>query len=263
VDAELSQLVDHAVTLLKAHEPASGYYGCFSGGKDSVVLRHVTERAGVNVTWHYNQTTIDPPELIHFMREHYPDVHWVKPTRGHMLVRAAEKRHMPTRRALWCCDEYKERRPPKGETMLMGIRADESVRRRDAWTHTGLHKRTNRKVVLPVLDFDTPDVWEYIHDNSLAVCRLYGEGWHRLGCVGCPRISGPARIKEFARWPKIGAMWRKAAYSVWESRRGTLQRNGKEWFGSALLESADAFWEWWLHSKRLPARTQNRTHERS
>jgi hypothetical protein len=32
-------MIDEAVKLLQEHEPENGYIGCFSGGKDSVVIK--------------------------------------------------------------------------------------------------------------------------------------------------------------------------------------------------------------------------------
>lgn len=57
----LPALVERAISVLRANEPPEGYYGCFSGGKDSVCVKEVTRLAGVKAVWHYNVTTIDPP----------------------------------------------------------------------------------------------------------------------------------------------------------------------------------------------------------
>ena len=46
-------LLDKTIDRLKAFEPEEGYYGAFSGGKDSQVLYHVAQLAGVNVDWHF------------------------------------------------------------------------------------------------------------------------------------------------------------------------------------------------------------------
>ena len=51
-------LVGIAVDRLKAFEPAEGYYGAFSGGKDSCVIKELARLAGVKVDWHYNWTTV-------------------------------------------------------------------------------------------------------------------------------------------------------------------------------------------------------------
>lgn len=78
--------IDKAIALLKKAErlalkynPADGYYLAFSGGKDSQCIYHLAKLAGVKFRAHYAVTTIDPPELMRFIKTHYPDVEWVRP----------------------------------------------------------------------------------------------------------------------------------------------------------------------------------------
>ena len=163
----LGELVDRSVALLREHEPPGGYYGCFSGGKDSVALRGLAERARVRVSWHYNHTTIDPPPLMRFMQEHHADVHWVRPRYGPLLIRAAEVKGFPTRKARWCCSEYKEGMNPPSATLLMGIRAEESARRAARWSLVQKHFRTGSLCVQPLLDWSSDDLWEFIRTERV------------------------------------------------------------------------------------------------
>lgn len=52
---------------------------CFSGGKDSQVMLHLFERAGVPFHAVYNVTTIDHPANVNFIRKNYPQVEFVHP----------------------------------------------------------------------------------------------------------------------------------------------------------------------------------------
>lgn len=71
--------VDLAIRRIKLHEPPEGYYVAFSGGKDSCVILDLVKRAGVKFDAHINLTTVDPPEVIRFVRQQYPEVIMEKP----------------------------------------------------------------------------------------------------------------------------------------------------------------------------------------
>ena len=70
---------DLAIERLRAFQPPEGYYLAFSGGKDSVCIKALADMAGVKYDAHYSVTTIDPPELLRFIREHHGDVVWDRP----------------------------------------------------------------------------------------------------------------------------------------------------------------------------------------
>lgn len=247
--------IQSAIDLLRCHEPESGYYGCFSGGKDSVALKHLATLAGVEVSWVYNSTTFDPPELVRFIDEFHKDVVWNPPARGNFFRRMVEKGVIPTRRVRWCCDEYKERRSPKGSVLLMGIRAEESPARAQ-WKEVDIHTRTGRDVVLPLLHWDSEFLWEFIRKEKIPYCSLYDEGFHRLGCVGCPLASRDARRREFARWPGFERKWKTAFQRIWKKRAGTQQNNGREWFGSACFGSWEEMWDWWNLNLYFPGESE-------
>lgn len=81
----LQDKIEASIALLRKSEPLAlemnenGFYLAFSGGKDSLCLYHVAKMAGVKFEAHYNVTTLDPPELVYFIRDHYPDVKFVYP----------------------------------------------------------------------------------------------------------------------------------------------------------------------------------------
>jgi len=248
----LPEMVERSIALLREHEPPDGYYGCFSGGKDSVVIKELARLAGVRVVWHYNVTTIDPPELVRFIKREHPDVVWNRSKHGNFFKRM-ERKGFPTRRARWCCAEYKEALPPKGAVLILGIRAEESAARAKRWGFVTRHTRTGANAVLPILDWPSEELWQFIHGQGVPYCELYNEGFHRLGCVGCPMAGRKGREKEFARWPGFERRWKLAFRRIWERRNGTRQRDGRAWFGVARFRDWEHMWEWWLSDDSLPA----------
>lgn len=74
-----------------------------------------------------NLTSVDPPEVIRFVKKQYPDVELIKPKDSIFNI-AVKKKILPTMRVRWCCEEYKET-AGAGKVTLIGIRKAESSRR--------------------------------------------------------------------------------------------------------------------------------------
>ena len=62
------------IKYLQECEPKEGYYLAFSGGKDSCVCKALLDMAQVKYEAVYRVTSVDPPELVRFIRDRYPDV---------------------------------------------------------------------------------------------------------------------------------------------------------------------------------------------
>jgi phosphoadenosine phosphosulfate reductase len=121
------ELLQKAETIALNYDAEQGYYLAFSGGKDSQALYHMTQLAGVRFQSHMNLTSVDPPEVIRFVKKNYPEVELIKPGKS-IFQHAVEKQILPTKRVRWCCKEYKET-AGAGKVTLIGIRKAESTRR--------------------------------------------------------------------------------------------------------------------------------------
>ena len=105
-----------------------GYYLAFSGGKDSQSLFHVAQLAGVKFKAHMNLTSIDPHQVILFVKTNYPSIELHKPVDSIYNIAYKRKFLLPSRIIRWCCAEYKEK-GGAGKVTLTGIRKAESTRR--------------------------------------------------------------------------------------------------------------------------------------
>ena len=247
----------------------SGYYLAFSAGKDSQALYHIAELAGVKFDAHMNLTSVDPPEVIRFVKQSYPEVDLIKPKKS-IYQHAIEKQILPTMRVRWCCAEYKEN-AGAGRVTLIGIRHQESSRRakrneveisnrKFSGTLEGLDeyrqelkaKRARRKskkdgvnitnadqeqtlgcisgkesiLISPIIHWTEQDVWEFLNKvMEVPHCPLYDEGWHRIGCIGCPMSSAKQKQIENIRYPHVKRNWIKAIKAI---RRGELDSTEQE-----------------------------------
>jgi len=125
--------VQVAIERLQAFEPAEGYYLAFSGGKDSVTIKALADMAGVKYDAHYNLTSVDPPELVQFIKA-FDDVIIDIPRDDDgkqitMWNLIPKKKMPPTRMVRYCCKELKEF-GGRGRMVITGVRWAESSNRK-------------------------------------------------------------------------------------------------------------------------------------
>lgn len=247
--------IKFAYTISKSRGLGS-LYVCFSGGKDSVVLAELCRLAKVEYELNYNRTGIDPPEIIQFMKENYPNL--ISHDYEKSMFRLIIEKHMPpTRIARFCCAELKER-GGTGRMCLTGVRWAESIRRknnrkpferfskekmlfndneedRQQFEHC---KLKGKFVVNPIIDWTEEDVWEFIHKQKLPYCKLYDKGFKRIGCIGCPMAPLKQREKEFACWKGF----KKAYIKIFDIMLKTMPNKEK-----CTWKTGEDVFKWWLY----------------
>lgn len=276
--------VQMAIDRLKTFQPTEGYYLAYSGGKDSGAILALAELAGVKYEAHYNITTVDPPELFNFIRDKHPEVIRDSPpmTMWQLIVREGMP---PTRICRYCCEVLKETQGVD-RVVVTGVRWAESINRRDSHGVVSVHGgeaeaqiardnnvdfrrnrhggivlnldndaarrmvemcyRTHKTLVNPIVDWSDDDVWEFHRAYGIPYCGLYDEGYHRLGCIGCPLSGSDGMKKNFARWPKYRAMYVRAFDKMLAAR----EASGEDNCHALWKQGGEGVMTWWLSDRK-------------
>ena len=265
----LQSKIDHSISLIQRAEStalryrAEGFHVAFSGGKDSQVLLKLTQLAKVKYTAEHNLTTIDPPENIRFIKEHYPSVQIVRPTTTYWRL-CAQHRMLPTQWTRFCCHELKETTNEHAVT-LTGIRRGESLRRskrtevylmtrrrhpeftegtldqfsRYQETTVECLKGKDKLTVNPILEWSDKDVWDFIHHYALPVNPLYVKGYTRVGCVCCPMSNIKNIRREVHDYPRYYQAYLRLIHRIRSLKR--ISAEGDVWQD---LTDEQVFWAW-------------------
>ena len=80
----LQSKIDKAIETLQKYEKLALKYSqavfmWLSGGKDSQVIYELCQMAGVKFNAYFYKTSVDPMEVLRFIRSNYPDVTWLYP----------------------------------------------------------------------------------------------------------------------------------------------------------------------------------------
>ena len=250
-----------------------------SGGKDSGVVVELARRAGIPFEVMHNHTTADAPETVYFVRQELArlEAEGIKCTVGRptykgravsMWTLIPQKLMPPTRIARYCCEVLKEG-GGRGRMITTGVRWAESVKRKN---NRGLYELNGHRggaiilnndnddrrrlferctvkskmVCNPIIDWTERDVWEYTRACKIPVNPLYGCGFDRVGCIGCP-LAGKKRYKEFNRYPKYKRLYLLAFEKMLEerARRGKLEGSWN------IGTTAQAVFDWWMEDKNI------------
>lgn len=207
----------------------------FSGGKDSIVLKWLFEQSGVPYQTRFSRTSVDPPELLDFIRTQHKDVIEEKP-RTSMFKMIVHKGFPPTRICRYCCQEFKERNTcPRGKSVLTltGVRKAESPKRRGRGKYETCQIDRRVEFYHPLIDWTDEQLWTVIDDNHIPYCCLYDEGFDRIGCVGCPLTSSRKIKREFERWPNFEKAYLWSFEKMLEGRQFDKWKNAydvMEWY---------------------------------
>ena len=261
MNSSLQSKIEASITTIrKAAKLAQNYTGkpivvAFSGGKDSQTVYHLAESSGVDFEAVYNATTIDPPEVVRFIRKHYPTVHFQVPKMSFWKL-VEHVRMLPNRHMRYCCSVLKEA-THQGRVTLTGVRREESAKRAkrqilninrkprqfdeferiDKIDVQCFGNGKEKITVNPILDWTETDVWEYLNNVvNVPHCELYDTGRHRVGCLFCPMKKHKEIVDDMQRYPH-----------QFERLKKTVAKIAKT--SKLFPNDPKAFLEWWLSDK--------------
>ena len=243
--------VENAIERIQLFVPTEGYYLAFSGGKDSVVLKKLAEMAQVKFDTHYSFTTIDPPELVKFIRTNHPDVIFDKPEIP--FLKTLQTRGFPTRQGRWCCEVLKECHGG-GRTLLTGIRWAESSNRGKRKLVESCYKDNTKTYINPIIDWSEAEVWEFIETYKIQYCELYDKGFKRIGCLFCPMSYYKRRLEECKLYPKYVKAFINSFEKLYQLRKSQRNKSVDRW-----QNGEDMFW-WWINAIQEKADTEGQIH---
>ena len=281
-----------AIERLKAaSEMSLAYYKqplvvCLSGGKDSAVIQELALRADIPVEFMHNHTTADAPETVYFIRSEFKRLEELgkkcvvnmpnykgKPVTMWSLI--PQKKMPPTRLVRYCCAVLKET-SGEGRFITTGVRWDESTnRKKNRAIYERLHRDRDKKIMLrndnddkrmlfescrlkgtrvvnPIVDWTSKDVWEFIRDAKVPMNPLYEEGKCRVGCIGCPLATKKAREADFERFPTYKQAYIRAFDKMLEVRRAEGKIDSEWRMGNT---GQDVF-NWWMEYDVLPGQME-------
>jgi len=263
-----SEKLNHSLKLIKKAEKLAlnmsdkGFWLAFSGGKDSQCIYYLAKLANVKFETHYSLTTIDPPELVQFIKKEYKDCIIDKPkyTFAELIVK---KKQLPLRQVRYCCSELKESMGV-GFCTLIGIRKEESRNRSKRHEFEKIESNIkNKKIVFldemiesnftcvkgkdkfitaPILEWSKIDVWYFLNEIvKVKHCSLYDEGYDRIGCIFCPMASKKAKRMDMERYPTYARLIKRQIKRI-------IENNG---YANKYTKNENEIFDWWISNESM------------
>lgn len=184
------------------------FLASFSGGKDSQVVLDLCTRAIPPQAFEviYSDTGYELPsslDLYEQVKKHYqtlyPELSFRIARNHESVLNYWDKIGTPSDTHRWCCSVMKtaplykllkiDGTNKQAKVLAFnGERTEESIQR-SKYYRSGKGKHGNIIEVLPILFWNTTEIFLYIFAHNLLVNRSYRQGMTRVGCLICPFSS--------------------------------------------------------------------------
>lgn len=192
----------------------SMFYAAFSGGKDSVVMLDIVQRALPHDDFVvvFGDTTMelsDTYENVERAKKRWSDLHWYTAKANFDAKETWGFVGPPARTIRWCCGVHKSApsvvkvreilAQQRGCTLselknfkvlaFVGVRKEESEARSGYDMISEGNKHDVQINCNPILEWSSAELFLYLFSEKLPFHRGYRYGLHRVGCLLCPMSS--------------------------------------------------------------------------
>lgn len=220
----MEQLVQETIkkiynTFIEYQDKVDVFYVAFSGGKDSVVVLDLVQRALPHNCFKvlFGDTGMEFPDT-------YETVEKIKQICAEEKIEFLQAKSKlkpentwqifgpPAVTIRWCCSVHKTtpqimqlrevlQKPDFTGMAFTGVRGDESLSRSeyDAISYGGKH--SGQYSCHPILEWNTAELFLYIYENGLTFNNAYKKGNTRAGCLVCPMSQGKHDYMKYKNYP--------------------------------------------------------------
>lgn len=184
------------------------FYVAFSGGKDSIVVLDLVQRALPHNQFKvlFGDTGMEFPDTYEELKKikeecKKKNIEFIKAASTMNVDRSWHTFGPPAVTIRWCCSVHKSTPQilklreytgiPNFKGMAFtGVRGDESISRSEYDEISYGKKIRGQYSFHPILEWNSAELFIYIYQENLIVNEAYKKGNSRVGCLVCPMSSG-------------------------------------------------------------------------
>lgn len=195
------------------------FYVAFSGGKDSIVLLDLVQRALPHDEFKvvFGDTGMEFPDTYRIIEKIECDlkqkkIEFIRASAHYNSITSWKLFGPPSQRIRWCCSVHKTapqiieiRKRLKNSNFrgvaFIGVRGDESVSRSEYKMFECGKKHNGQCSAYPILEWNSAEIFLYIFQRNLIMNEAYKTGNSRVGCLVCPLAANKNEFFKFRSYP--------------------------------------------------------------